>query len=171
MNGDVREGFKWGIFWSIIGFLVIVAFFAWTYFAQALFFSVDTAQVKHNIRMGTIQASGNYQITQNSKAYQDAQISQMNQNLSNIEGPQGLAITRASLASDDPQQAALKASELNQVNDFCSEAQKVVPENTQFTAQNGSSPSLAQIAGANCLAGSAVADPPLARNPVPDGGV
>jgi hypothetical protein len=123
-------------------------------------------QVNHLHRQQAVQNAQN-QLTYGSMGYQDAQIAAMHQNVSNITGPAGLALTRAGLAANDPEQQTLQSSEDDQVNSFCAEGAKVAPSNPQFTS---GSPSLSAIYAANCTAGAAVASPPLAQNPIPRGG-
>ena len=123
-------------------------------------------QIRHLHRQVGVQNAQN-QVTYGSIGYQDAQVAAMHQNISNITGPAGLALTRAGLSKGDPEQQTLQASEDDQVASFCTEGAKVAPSNPQFTDGN---PSLKAIYAANCTAGTAVANPPLAQNPIPDNG-
>jgi hypothetical protein len=166
-----RQGWPWVPVIVMVLIVVVLGFFGLAYFTQSLGFTLGNREVAHQLHVGKVLASGNYQITQQSKAYQDSQIADMNQNLSNIEGPGGLAITRAGLAASDGEQATLKADELYQVRQFCAEAQNIVPGNTALSgADVPGVPTLKQLIAANCLAGNPVANPPLAMNPVPGGG-
>src|SRR6185437_5888515 len=88
-----REGFRW-LPVIILGMIIAGAgIWALVQFG----FAVDTANVHHQGKVGVIQASQNYQITQHSKAYQDGQIGIVNDRIQDIEGPGGLASQRASL--------------------------------------------------------------------------
>lgn len=166
-----REGFKW-FPWVWIALAVIIGGFAVLYVtviapsANVIDAANQHNQVNHLHRQQAVQNAQN-QLTYGSIGYQDAQVAAMHQNISNITGPAGLALTRAGLSKNDPEQQTLQASEDDQVNSLCAEGAKVSPSNPQFTA---GSPSLASIYKANCTAGVAVATPPLAQNPIPNGG-
>lgn len=104
-----------------------------------------------------------YSNTVSSMAYQESLLSEMEQHVTNISGPDGLAATRASLPANSPEQANVRAMELNEITTLCSQAVNFI---------HGVAPGSRQmetIVAANCLAGSPVAEPPLA-NPVPAGG-
>jgi hypothetical protein len=106
----------------------------------------------------------NYGNTVNSQSYQSALVAEMEQHVTNITGPGGLAAQRQSVPAGSPEQANMRASELNEITSLCSES-------ATFQPQLGA-PGAAQmqaVVQANCLAGTPVADPPLA-NPVPVGG-
>jgi len=166
-----REGFRW-FPWVLITIALVVGGFVALYvtvFAPAGNV-IDKAnqqnQIRHLHRQVGVQNAQN-QVTYGSIGYQDAQVAAMHQNISNITGPAGLALTRAGLSAGDPEQQTLQASEDDQVASFCAEGAKVSPSNPQFTS---GSPSLKAIYAANCTAGTAVANPPLAQNPIPDNG-
>lgn len=158
-----REGFRW----LPVAILACLAFAGLIVALQQFGFILDTNNVHHQGKVGVIQASQNYQITQNSKAYQDGQIATVNARIQDILGAGGLAATRASLPAGSGEQASIRAQELNVIDHMCAAAQSILPDNTDYTA---GSPSDAQIIGANCVGGQATANPPLARNPVPAGG-
>lgn len=161
-----RQGWPWVPVIVVVLVVVVLGFFGLAYFTQSLGFTLGNREVAHQLHVGKVLASGNYQITQNSKAYQDSQIADMNQALAAIEGAGGIASIRASLPAGDDQ-AAPRAQELYELRVFCADAQNIVPGNTDYTTGN---PSLKQLAAANCISGVAKANPPLAMNPVPDGG-
>lgn len=167
----MRQGPSWIVVSAVITAIAIVVFVVLyvTVIAQAGNV-IDAAnqhnQLRHEQRQGKIINQQDKNIY-GSIGYQDAQIASMHQNLSNITGPAGLALTRAGLSASDPEQQTLAASEDDQVNSLCAEGAKVAPSNPQFTA---GSPSLKDIYAANCTAGVAVATPPLAQNPIPHGG-
>jgi hypothetical protein len=124
-------------------------------------------QLKHDQRQAKIIDQENKNVY-GSLAYQTSAFQAAAQNLSNITGPAGLAATRASLPANSGEQAVLQDSEDQQVRDFCSWLSKVNPDYPSMTAPP--SPTMAQVYAANCTAGGPVANPPLAMNPVPDGG-
>lgn len=165
------QGFKWWP-WVILTIALLVGTFVALYVTVLAPAGnvIDRAnqqnQIRHLHRQQAVQNAQN-QLTYGTIGYQDAQIAAMHQNLSNITGPVGLALTRAGLSKGDPEQQTLQASEDDQVNSFCAEGVKVAPSNPQFT---DGSPSLHAIYAANCSAGVAVANPPLAQNPIPHGG-
>lgn len=162
-----NEGFRW-LPTVIIGIAVTgVIIFLLAYFTQVLGFSFQNRDVAQQLKVGKVLAGGNYSITQNSKAYQDAQLGIMTQALSAIEGAGGIASVRAGLPSGDAQ-AAPRAQELYELRTFCGASLNIVPENQEYAL---GSPSLKQLVAANCVSGVANASPPLAMNPVPDGGI
>jgi len=103
-----------------------------------------------------------YSQTVHSQSFQTSVAAEMQQHLSNITGPGGVAATRASVPANSPEQATLRSQELSELREFCSES-------AQLTPQDPASDQLEQVANANCLAGAPVASPPLA-SPVPAGG-
>lgn len=172
---EQREVMRHGPSWIIISAVVVaIAAIVFTVLYVTVLAPagnvIDAAnqrnQLHHEQRQGKIINQQDKNIY-GSIGYQDAQIAAMHQNISNITGPAGLALTRAGLSANDPEQQVLQASEDDQVNSLCAEGAKVAPGNPQFTA---GSPSLKDIYAANCTAGVAVASPPLAQNPIPHGG-
>jgi len=106
----------------------------------------------------------NYSNTVASMSYQVALLAQMEQHVTNITGPDGLAGQRQSVPAASGEQASLRAAELNEITSLCTESASFDPQvNAPGTAQ------MQAVVQANCLAGTPVADPPLA-NPVPAGG-
>jgi hypothetical protein len=157
-----------GCLWTLLAlaFIVVVIGFL-THFG----FWLDTQNVKHQGQVGAIRASQDYNNTIHSKAFQDAQISQMTQHLANIEGAGGLAASRASLPAGSPEQQVIRAQELGELRGFCSEAANVTPDNPALGGAGvPGAPTLRQLVAANCIAGSVAANPPLAMNPIPDNG-
>jgi hypothetical protein len=165
------QGFKWWP-WVVLTIILAVGTFVALYVTVLAPAGnvIDAAnqhnQVRHLHRQQAVQNAQN-QVTYGSIGFQDGQISEMHQNISNITGPAGLALTRAGLSASDPEQQTLQASEDDQVNSLCAEGAKVAPNNPSFTS---GSPSLKDLYAANCTAGTAVANPPLAQNPIPHGG-
>lgn len=151
-----REGFRW-LPTVIIGLVVLCLIWAGLSIAGNNFeWWIQKQAIQHT-----------YNNTVNSQGYQDAQIAIMEQRLTNILGPTGLATDRAGIPASSGEQQVLQASEFSEVDYFCAAGAKIVSQNQQFTS---GSPSLKQIYAANCTAGTADASPPLTRNPVPDGG-
>lgn len=171
LNGNVREGIKWYV-WGILGVILAVITFTALYVTvlapagNKLDQASQNNQLQHLKRQSAIVNQQN-QLTYGSLGYQDAQIQVMEQRISNITGPSGLALTRAGLSKNDPEQQVLQASEMSEIGYFCEAGVKVAPSNPQFTSGN---PSLARLYAANCTAGTAQASPPLAQNPIPDEG-
>lgn len=159
---------KQGWRWFPTALIVIALLGGLIALAQHFGFWLDRQNVKHQGQVGAIQASQSYNITQHSKAYQDAQIQIMNTRLDNIDGAGGLASARASVPTGSGEQDTLRAQELFELRWFCQAAQNIVPGNAAYTS---GSPSLQQITQANCLGGAVAANPPLAMNPIPDNGV
>ncbi len=166
-----REGFPW-LPWVVIAIVVIVGGFTALYVlvlapaGNVIDAANQRNQLHHEQRQGKIINQQDKNIY-GSLGYQDAQIAAMEHNMGNITGPEGLAITRAGLPANDPEQQTLAAAEDDQVRSLCAEGAKVSPSNPQFTS---GSPSLKAVYAANCTAGTPVANPPLARNPIRDGG-
>jgi hypothetical protein len=104
-----------------------------------------------------------YSNTVDSQAYQQSLLAEMEQHVTNITGPGGLAATRTSIPANSPEQATVRASELNEITLFCSESANFQPGVAPGSQQ------MQAIVAANCTAGSPVADPPLA-DPVLAGG-
>jgi len=104
----------------------------------------------HNVQRG-------YSVTVSSQAYQTSLDAEMSQNVSNIGD---LAVTRAGIPASSPQQAVIRAQQLNQLILFCKESLQLVNNNPGYA-------SLEATAQANCAAGAPLPqDPPLAA-PVP----
>lgn len=98
----------------------------------------------------------NYSNTVNSQGYQQNLLTEMQQNLSNITGPGGLAATRQALPAGSPEQEVVRSQELAQLGKFCSEGAQL-----NFSAVPGGA-DIQTIYGQNCVAGTVIADPPLA---------
>lgn len=98
--------------------------------------------------------------TVNSQSYQTALLNEMQQHLTNVGD---VANTRAGVPANSAEQVSLRASQLNELQQFCSES-------TTFIAgdfPNGTS--VESTIQANCTsAGTLAVNPPLA-NPVPQG--
>lgn len=109
---------------------------------------------KHNI-------ARTYNNTVTSQSYQDALLAQMQQHLTNITGPGGLQAQRQSVPASSPEQANLRASELNEIGSLCSESTRFAPQ-----MEGPAGAQLQTTIAANCAAGTPVAAPPLA-DPVP----
>src|SRR5579871_6122521 len=90
-------------------------------------------QLKHDVRQSAIINQENKNVY-GSIGYQDAQLADMHQHLENIEGPAGLALTRAGLPSGSGEQQVLQASEDSEISAFCEDGAKVAPSNPQFTS-------------------------------------
>ena len=99
-----------------------------------------------------------------SQSYQTSLLAEMQQHLTNITGPGGLQAQRQSLPASSPEQATIRASELNEVSQLCSESANFIPQDGPPGAAG-----MEQTVQANCQAGTPVATPPLA-DPVPAGG-
>jgi hypothetical protein len=97
----------------------------------------------------------NYSNTVGSQGYQQNLLSEMQQNLSNITGPGGLASVRQSLPAGSPEQDVVRSQELAQLGKFCSEGAQL-----NFTIPGAQA--LQGDYAANCDAGTVVANPPLA---------
>ena len=121
--------------------------------------AVQVSSAKHQAEVNNAQFSA----TVASMSYQQPLVTEMQQHIANITGPGGLASTRQSLAAGNPEQATIRASELNEVSMFCSESVNLDPGVAPGSVQ------LEQVVSANCYAGTPVAQPPLA-DPVPAGG-
>jgi len=106
--------------------------------------------------------SARFSATVASMAYQEPLVAEMQQHLTNITGPGGLASTRSSLPPGSPEQATVRAQELNEVGSFCSESANLDPGVAPGSQQ------LEVIVGQNCIAGTPLAEPQLA-DPVPAG--
>ena len=121
--------------------------------------AVQVSSAQHQKDVNNAQFSA----TVASMSYQQPLVAEMQQHISNITGPGGLASTRQSLPAGSPEQVTVRASELNEVNLFCSESVNLDPGVAPGSVQ------LEQVVTANCYAGTPVAQPPLA-DPVPAGG-
>lgn len=97
-----------------------------------------------------------YSNTVNSQGYQQSLMSQMQQHLSNISGPDGLAATRASLPATSPEQQVVRSQELDELRAFCSESARFNPAAVPGGAD------VESVVTSNCSAGVPVASPPLA---------
>jgi len=108
----------------------------------------------------THQIRRQFNNTVNSQQYQTSLLNEMQQHLTNVGD---VANTRLGVPANSAEQATLRASQLNELQQFCSES-------TTFIA--GDFPNGASVEStiqANCTsAGTLAADPPLA-NPVPQG--
>lgn len=146
-----REGFRWAPVATVLGVLAVVV--------TAVIFLVGW-QVAGWFQAHSIQRT--YSNTVNSQSYQASLLAEMEQHVTNVTGPGGLAASRASVPADSPEQAVIRAQELSEVTSLCSESATfepgVAPGSQQFNA----------IVTANCLAGTPVSAPPLA-DPVPAG--
>lgn len=167
-----RRSFPW-IPWTIGGIITVIVGFTllYVYVLAPSGNAIDKAnqanQLQHEKRQSAIINQQNKNVY-GSIGYQDGQIQIMEQRLSNIEGPAGLAVTRAGLPAGSGEQQVLQASEDSEISYFCEAGAKVAPDNPQFTSGH---PSLAQLYAANCIAGAIRANPPLDRNPIPGGGI
>lgn len=121
--------------------------------------AVQVSSAKHQVAVNNAQFSA----TVASMSYQQPLVAQMQQHLTNITGPAGLASTRQSLPADSPEQVNIRASELNEVTSLCSESVNLDPGVAPGSIQ------MEQVVTANCYAGTPVSAPPLA-DPVPAGG-
>lgn len=121
--------------------------------------AVQVSSAKHQAQVNSAQ----YSATVASMAYQQPLVDRMQQHLTNISGPGGLASTRQSLPADSPEQAVVRAQELNEIASFCTESANLDPGVAPGSVQ------LEQVVTANCYAGTPVSAPPLA-DPVPAGG-
>jgi hypothetical protein len=99
-----------------------------------------------------------YSVTVRSQAYQTSLVAEMQQHLSNIMSPSGLALTRARLPVNSPEQEVLRSQELSEVREFCSEGSNLIPQ-----AGIPGSQDLYSIYNKNCIAGVPVSSPPLAQ--------
>lgn len=147
-----REGFRWAPVATVmgalaIGVITVLSLFVW--------------HIDGVFQQKTIQR--NYANTVSSQSYQTSLLSEMEQHITNITGPGGLESARASVPAGSPEQANLRASELNEIATLCTESASFQPGVAPGSQQ------METIVTANCEAGSPVADPPLA-NPVPAGG-
>lgn len=98
----------------------------------------------------------NYSNTVSSQGYQASLLSQMQQHLANISGPDGLAVTRAGLPASSPEQQVIRAQELNELGALCAES-------TRFNARAvPGGQDMQAVITANCTAGTVIASPPLA---------
>jgi hypothetical protein len=167
-----RRGIPW-IVWAAAGLVAVILGFTLLYIyviapsGNAIDKANQANQLKHDVRQSAIINQENKNVY-GSLAYQTSAFQAGAQNLSNIDGPDGLAATRASLPANSGEQAALQASEDLQIRQMCSWLSKVNPDFPSMTAPP--SPTMEQVYAANCTAGGPVASPPLDRNPVPDGG-
>lgn len=121
--------------------------------------AVQVSSAKHQTAVNNAQFSA----TVASMSYQQPLVAEMQTHLTNITGPGGLASTRQSLAAGNPEQANVRAQELNEVTLLCSESVNLDPGVAPGSVQ------MEQVVSANCYAGTPVAEPPLA-DPVPPGG-
>lgn len=144
-----REGFRWAPVVLVLGVLAIAVITVLCLFA----WHVDGAFQKASIQR-------QYTNTVDSQAYQQSLLAEMEQHVTNITGPGGLAASRASIPAASPEQAVIAAQELQEITALCSQAVNfepgAAPGSQQFEA----------IVTANCLAGTPVASPPLAMNPI-----
>lgn len=143
--GVIRETWRWwpaaltaGV--ALIALFTCLSLFAW--------------HVGGVFQQKTIQR--NYSNTVTSQGYQQNLLSEMQQNLSNITGPGGLAETRQSLPAGSPEQAVVRSQELAQLGKFCSEGAQL-----NFGAVPGGA-DLQAIYSQNCEAGTVTASPQLA---------
>jgi cytoskeletal protein RodZ len=168
-----REGFPW-IPW-VIAIVVVLGTGIWllTWLLSPAVNGVDSIAQRNEVNhLKRQQAVNNqqYQNTTQSQQYQDNLVNGpdgINASLAAITGPGGIAATRLTLAKSDPEQANLRAQEMQEITSLCEQAQKLNPSNSALAQGD---PTLKAILAANCQAGGPVQNPPLALNPVPDGG-
>lgn len=142
--GVIRETWRWFPAAFTVGIAVILLFAGLGLFVW---------HIGGAFQAKTIQR--NYSSTVNSQGYQQNLLAEMQQNLTNITGPGGLAGTRASLPAGSPEQATVRAQELAQLGKFCAEGAQL-----NFTVSGAQA--LQGDYSANCDAGTVVASPPLA---------
>jgi hypothetical protein len=111
----------------------------------------------------THNASRSFSITVHSMQYQTTLTGEMQQHVTNIIGPGGLASQRTSLPASSPEQQVIRSGELNEINQLCTESVNFIPQDGPPGAAQ-----IQTIISQNCLAGTPVANPPLA-NPVTGG--
>jgi len=98
--------------------------------------------------------------TVNSQSYQTSLLAEMQQHLSNVSD---VANTRGTVPRNSPEQVTLRASQLNELKQFCAESATLIPADVPGGAD------VESTVQANCTpAGVIVANPPLA-GPVPQG--
>ncbi len=147
--GVIVTGFRWLPVIIIAGVLLTLGITALCLFV----WHVDGAFQKAGIQR-------TYTNTVQSQAYQDSLLAQMQQHLANISGPGGLAATRASLPHGSAEQQVVQSQELNELDQFCTESLRFVPQTEGPAGQQ-----LQTVITANCTAGVPVASPPLAPAP------
>ena len=100
----------------------------------------------------------NFSQTVQSQQYQQSLVSEMDTHLSNIAG---LATTRADVPAGSPEQQSLRAQQLGEIRELCTESVNFRPQDGTAGAQQ-----LSGIVAVNCAGGAPVPVPPLA-SPVP----
>lgn len=139
---------------------VVVAFWRWFWVA------VCTAALLGAITIGLWQAhwwffaqnvQKGYNVTTHSQQYQQSLLFQMQGHLTNISAT---ALDRTTIPQNSPEQLTLRAQQLREITELCSESANFFPQPTPAGQQ------MADAIAQNCMAGAPVPNPPLA-NPVP----
>lgn len=142
--------------------IIGAACFAIAGIVYALIPASTAIQVKQAQQQGTVN-SAQYSATVRAMSYQVPLLAEMEQHVTNITGPGGLASTRSSLPASSPEQLTVRAQELNEITSLCSEGINLDPGVAPGSVQ------MEAVYNANCIAGTPIAAPQLA-NPVPAGG-
>lgn len=98
--------------------------------------------------------------TVNSQPYQTSLLAEMQQHLTNVGNT---ANDRLAVPADSPEQAVMRSSQLNELEQFCSESTTFIPGDVPGGA------GMEATISANCNADGSVAAVPQLANPVPQG--